>query len=78
MKFINGHKHSEETKRKISISNLGSTNGFKKGYIPWNKGNKLSKEHCKKISESHKGKSSSLKVYQYYPDSNYASGYLGE
>jgi len=45
-----GKKRSKETKRKLSLS--------LKGRIPWNKGKKIghfSKEHKKKLSESHKG-----------------------
>lgn len=38
---------SEETRRKMSESHMGST--------PWNKGKKMSDEYCKTISEAHKG-----------------------
>lgn len=45
-----GHykKHSDETKKKLSISSKGRTAYFK--------GKKLSKEHKEKLSISHKGK----------------------
>jgi group I intron endonuclease len=46
-----GHKHSDETKRKISKAKMGN--------IPWNKGKKtypLSKATKEKLSKSHKGK----------------------
>jgi hypothetical protein len=53
-----GKPCSEETKRKISITNknnlTGITNGiktrFKKGVIPWCIGKKLSEEHKRKLS----------------------------
>lgn len=32
--------------------NIGNTNGFKKGYIPWNKGKEFSIEHKKHLSEA--------------------------
>lgn len=59
MKFIKGHKHSEETKRKISLALMGkligNTNGFKKGQIPWNKDKKYSSKHRgRPLSEAHK------------------------
>lgn len=44
-KFINGHKHSEETKRKMSEKKIGKRispkTEFKKGIVPWNKGKKV-------------------------------------
>lgn len=57
--MIKGYHHSEETKKKISLANLGhrhpnslknlsSVNGFKKGYKPTG-------EHLKRLSESHIG-----------------------
>ena len=42
-----GYKSTEETKHKQSIA--------KKGRVPWNKGLKMSKEFCEKLSNSHKG-----------------------
>jgi len=45
---MTGHKHSEESKKKISQSSKGRT--------PWCKGKKLSEEHKKKISKARKGK----------------------
>jgi len=39
-----GRKHTDESKRKISLAGTGR-----------NRGKKLSKEHCKHLSESHKG-----------------------
>lgn len=33
-----GIPRSEETKRKISLANIGNTHGFKKGHIAWNRG----------------------------------------
>ncbi len=46
-------KLSEEVKARIdkSYDRTGSTNGFKKGYKPWNKGKHLSKLHRKRVSE---------------------------
>lgn len=37
-----GSKHSEETRKKLSISHMGQhpVNPFKKGHIPWHKGTK--------------------------------------
>ena len=51
---IKGKHHSEETKRKISNSNIGKPKGTKGRESP-NKGNKYSKEVCNKISSSRKG-----------------------
>jgi group I intron endonuclease len=42
-----GHKHTEETKRKMSESS--------KGIVPWNKGGTHSEETKQKISEAKKG-----------------------
>jgi group I intron endonuclease len=49
-----GGRHTEETKQKISAANKGSKNGMC-GKTPWNKGKTLSKEHRRKLSESHMG-----------------------
>jgi len=50
------YKHSEETKKKQSISKLGARNpNF--GKKPWNLGKKWSKEMRKKLSDTHKGRS---------------------
>lgn len=43
-----GRKHSSETLTKMSLSHIGQK--------AWNKGKKLSPEHCAKLSESHKRK----------------------
>ena len=48
-----GLKHSEESKRKMSVSHRGQPS--------WNKGKKLSEEVREKISISHKGKPSNHK-----------------
>jgi len=46
-----GYKQTKDHKR-----NIRESVGDKlKGKIPWNKGKELSKEHCKKLSESHSG-----------------------
>ena len=42
-----GFKHSEESKKKMSIT--------RKGQVPWCAGKKLSEEHKKKIGMAHKG-----------------------
>jgi len=49
-----GGAHSEETKQKISLANKGENNGMY-GRSSWNAGKKLSEEHRRKLSESHKG-----------------------
>jgi len=49
-----GGRHSEETKEKISKSNMGENNGMY-GQSSWNAGMKMSEEYKKKLSESHKG-----------------------
>lgn len=64
-----GYKHTEETKRKISISNIGKNSGKKSsretrrkiseagiGRIPWNKGVVCLQETKNKISETLKGR----------------------
>ena len=55
--FQKGHKHSEETKKKISASRMDRF----KGSVPWNKGEKMSFEHRKKLIDSHKGQISPMK-----------------
>ncbi len=52
-----GYKYSEEVKKKISLSKKGNTDGFKKGYIPWNKGKKVnfSDAHRMNISKAKTG-----------------------
>jgi group I intron endonuclease len=54
-----GHKHSEETKRKISIGNTGKvfSEERKRKISKARKGQKVSEEAKKKMSESRKGKS---------------------
>ena len=49
------HKHSEETKRKMSESRKGKNNGM------YGKKRNMSEETRKKMSESHKGKPSGMK-----------------
>lgn len=72
MAGMSGLKHSEETKRKISISHLGISHSIKtrlsisqklKGNIPWNKGKKLSESYCKKISQSKIGNKNRVKIF---------------
>jgi hypothetical protein len=57
--------HTEETKRKIRLKQLGKHNSpqteFKKNLIPWNKGIKMSKEFCDIASKRMKGKESFFK-----------------
>lgn len=60
-----GRVVSEETKRKVSESNKGK----KRGYT-WNKGKKMSKEFCDKVSQSHKGKTLSEEHKQKIKDSS--------
>lgn len=43
---------SPETRRKMSEAKKGNTNGFKKGYTPWNKGKHHTKETKAKISKA--------------------------
>ncbi len=74
--MLKGGKHSEETRKKMSLSwKMGrkqwhtGTKGlkpapktaFKKGNIPWNKGKKLSSLHKKHLSNGHKGRISPRK-----------------
>lgn len=59
--WAKGVKKSDETKKKISLSRIGTKGHrkgkmFKKGQIPWNKGKKMSEESRKKMSDSRKGK----------------------
>ena len=65
--FKKGHKHSIETKKKMSewhkgknphiwsIESRQKLSNSKKGKIAWNKGKKFSKEARKKMSETRKG-----------------------
>jgi group I intron endonuclease len=46
--------HTEDAKRRISASLQGN--------VPWNKGKELSDEHCKALSDSHKGKKQTPEV----------------
>ena len=45
-----GKKHTKESKDKIKENHKINNIGFKKGYIPWNKGMKLSEELRIKIA----------------------------
>ena len=53
--FIKGFKHTEASKKKMSLSRLGNSWGFKKGFSFW-KNKKRSREDIKKMSKSHIGK----------------------
>lgn len=46
-----GKHHTEETKRKMSESHKGNTDGFKKGNIPWIKGKHHTQETIQKFKE---------------------------
>ena len=68
----NGGNRSEETKQKISKANKGrkfndeicrKISLAKKGCNVWSKGKKLSKTHCKNISEQSRGKSKPSSSY---------------
>lgn len=54
-----GWHHTEEARKKIGIASLGNKYGL--GKESRLKGTKLSEEHRKKLSESHKGKISGMK-----------------
>src|SRR3990172_9018395 len=47
--WIQGKKHSEDSKRR-----MGETKK-KNGFTGWNKGKKMSQEYCKKLGERMKG-----------------------
>ena len=47
-KYTLGYKHTKETKRKISESNMGQ--------VPWNKGKEATDITKKRMSDSHKGR----------------------
>ena len=49
-----GGKHNQKTRDKISKANKGKGNPMY-GKPSWNKGKRLSEEHRRKLSESHKG-----------------------
>jgi len=46
----------KEAKKNISLETRRKMSEAKKGFIPWNKGKKMTKEYRKKLSEAHKGK----------------------
>lgn len=65
------HSQDTREKIKKSISNLGNSKyteevrkrmsevkreQYKNGYVPWNKGKKMTKEYCQRISDVQKGK----------------------
>jgi len=60
---MEGHKVSEETRKKLRLAHIGMLKGihrspiteFKKGLMPWNKGKHHSEESKKKMKMSHKG-----------------------
>jgi len=73
-----GMKRSEETKRRISESNMGKHSHSPetrkklsenhKGQIPWHKGKKMTDELKQKLSNSHKGIRPSLETCQKLSD----------
>jgi hypothetical protein len=48
-------KRTDMIGNQFANGNSPNKTSFKKGNVPWNKGGKLSKEHCKNLSLSHKG-----------------------
>jgi len=65
-----GYKHTEESKRKISLRRLGmkfsaehraKLSAAKLGKTPWNKGKEFTEEHRKNLSTSHMGNVHPLK-----------------
>lgn len=52
MRGFAGHHHSEETKKLLSEKlkgHAGNSGSFKKGFVPWNKGKKMSEETKAKL-----------------------------
>jgi len=58
---MSGRKHSEKTKKKMSLAQKDNRYAFKKGRIPYNKGLKMSETQKRKISESCMGRISPMK-----------------
>lgn len=50
-----GRRHSEETKKRISLANAGKNLG-RRGQVAWNKGKKLPEETKRKISKALRGR----------------------
>jgi len=57
MSFQKGNKINLGRKR---LDMIGNIKGFKKGYVPWNKGKKLSEKHKINLKKALKGRHSSM------------------